>query len=168
MTGLHLGIWKSKDMRQKSALIRVRMAVAEDASAVAAVLERAFIEYRESYTEDGFNATVLTKDKVEARMAEGPMWVALDHEEIVGTVAAVSKGEALHVRSMGIVPAARGQRIGELLLKNVEAFAMARGHEQMTLSTTPFLSRAIRLYERLAFNAATEALPICLGRRSLP
>jgi predicted N-acetyltransferase YhbS len=155
-------------MRQKPSEIRVRMAVAEDASAVAAVLERAFIEHRASYTEDGFNATVLTKDKVEARMAEGPMWVALDNGEIVGTVAAVSKGEVLHVRGMAIVPAARGKRIGKLMLKNVEAFAMARGHERMTLSTTPFLSRQFICMSVLAFNAATEALPICLGRRSLP
>jgi GNAT superfamily N-acetyltransferase len=127
------------------------MAVAEDASAVATVLERAFMEYRESYTQDGFIATVLTKDKVETRMTEGPMWVALDNEEIVGTVAAVSQGEALYVRSMGIVPEARGKRIGELLLKNVEAYAIGDGHHRMILSTTPFLSRAIRLYERFGF-----------------
>jgi ribosomal protein S18 acetylase RimI-like enzyme len=52
---------------------------------------------------------------------------------------------------MAILPAARGKRIGELMLKDVEAFGMARGHERMTLSTTPFLSRAIRLYERFGF-----------------
>jgi ribosomal protein S18 acetylase RimI-like enzyme len=138
-------------MKQKPSQIEVRMAGAEDASAVAAVLKRAFIEYRESYTQDGFIATVLTKDKVETHMTEGPMWVALDSEEIVGTVAAVSQGEVLYVRSMGIVPKARGKRIGELLLKNVEAFAMAHRHKRMTLSTTPFLSRAIRLYERFGF-----------------
>ena len=143
-------------MKQKPSQIDVRMAVAEDASAIAAVLERAFREYRESYTQDGFIATVLAEDKIATRMAQGPMWVALDNEEIVGTVAAVSKGEALHVRSMGIVPEARGKRIGELLLKNVEAFAMAQRHQRMTLSTTPFLSRAIRLYERFGFQPSAE------------
>jgi ribosomal protein S18 acetylase RimI-like enzyme len=127
------------------------MVVAEDASAVAAVLEHAFMEYRESYTHAGFIATVLTKDKVETRMTEGPMWVALDSEEIVGTVAAVSQGESLYIRSMGIVPEARGKRIGELLLKNMEAYAIGHGYHRMILSTTPFLSRAIHLYERFGF-----------------
>jgi hypothetical protein len=37
--------------------IKVRMAAADDASAVATVLERAFNEYRESYTHGGFIAT---------------------------------------------------------------------------------------------------------------
>jgi GNAT superfamily N-acetyltransferase len=141
------------------------MAAAEDASAVAAVLERAFMEYRESYTPDGFIATVLTKDKVKTRMTEGPMWVALDSEEIVGTVAAVSQGEALYVRSMGIVPEARGKRIGEVLLKNVEAYAIRHGHHRMILSTTPFPSRAIVCMSGLAFNRVKEALRICSGRR---
>ncbi len=128
----------------------------EDAASVASVLEKAFVEYRSSYTDGGFTATVLTKEKVEARMNEGPMWVALYNEAIVGTVAAVVKGEALHVRSMGIVPTARGKRIGELLLKHVESFASTSGHKRMTLSTTPFLSRAIRLYERFGFERSNE------------
>jgi len=136
--------------------IEVRMAMLEDAAAVASVLEKAFTEYRPSYTDDGFAATVLTKEKVETRMNEGQMWVALYNKAIVGTVAAVAKGEALSVRGMGIVPAARGKRIGELLLDHVESFASARGHKRMTLSTTPFLSRAIRLYERFGFQRSNE------------
>ena len=136
--------------------IEVRMAMREDAALVASVLERAFIEYRSSYTDGGFAATVLTKDNVETRLNEGPMWVALCEQAIVGTVAAVAKGESLHVRSMGIVPTARCKRIGELLLNHVESFAFARGHKRMTLSTTPFLSRAIRLYERFGFQRSKE------------
>jgi uncharacterized protein len=141
---------------QGTPAIEVRMAMPEDAALVASVLEEAFIEYRPSYTDGGFAATVLTKDNIETRMNEGPMWVALCNEAIVGTVAAVAKGEALHVRGMGIVPTARGKRIGELLLKHVETFASARGHERMTLSTTPFLFRAIRLYERCGFQRSSE------------
>jgi GNAT superfamily N-acetyltransferase len=79
------------------------------------------------------------------------MWVAVVNAQIVGTVAAVSKGEALYVRGMGIVPAARGKKIGELLLKHVEEFARRQGHTRMTLSTTPFLARAISLYEHFGF-----------------
>jgi nitroimidazol reductase NimA-like FMN-containing flavoprotein (pyridoxamine 5'-phosphate oxidase superfamily)/GNAT superfamily N-acetyltransferase len=136
--------------------IEIRSAKPEDSAQVASVLESAFAEYRSSYTDVGFAATVLTKTKVEARMAEGPMWVALQNGVIVGTVAALSKGEALHVRGMGIVPAARGKQIGELLLKHIEDFARRQGHTRMTLSTTPFLARAISLYEHFGFERSDE------------
>ena len=82
---------------------------------------------------------------------EGPVWVAVRDRRVVGTVAAVPRGPELYVRSMAVVPSARGQRAGESLLKRVEEFASAHGYERLTLTTTPFLSRAIRLYERAGF-----------------
>jgi nitroimidazol reductase NimA-like FMN-containing flavoprotein (pyridoxamine 5'-phosphate oxidase superfamily)/GNAT superfamily N-acetyltransferase len=142
--------------RNGAPAIEIRVATREDSGQVASVLESAFAEYRSSYTEGGFAATVISKDKVEARMAEGPMWIALHDGVVVGTVAAVSKGEALHVRGMGIVPAARGKKIGERLLKHVEELARRQGHTRMTLSTTPFLARAISLYEYFGFERSAE------------
>jgi nitroimidazol reductase NimA-like FMN-containing flavoprotein (pyridoxamine 5'-phosphate oxidase superfamily)/GNAT superfamily N-acetyltransferase len=143
--------------KRKVSEIDIRLAIPDDASAVSGVLEKAFIEYRELYSPEGFAATVITADKVTERMVGGPMWIALYNDEIVGTVAAVSNGEALHVRGMGIVPVARGKRIGELLLNQVEAFAATHSHLRMTLHTTPFLSRAIRLYKRFGFQRSKEA-----------
>jgi uncharacterized protein len=131
--------------------VMIRRAGSQDAAAVASILEKAFVEYRELYTEKGYAATVLTAEDVKARMAEGPIWVALDSAQIVGTVAAVAKDEGLYLRSMAIVPEARGKRIGKLLLKQVERFAVTHGHKEMTLNTTPFLSRAIALYEHFGF-----------------
>ena len=136
--------------------IELRIAKPEDAGAVASVLESAFAEYRSFYSEAGFAATAITKDQVEARMNEGPMWVAVDGDVIIGTVAAVSNGEALHVRGMGIVPAARGRKIGELLLTHVAEFARAQQHTRMILNTTPFLAQAISLYERFGFERTDE------------
>jgi nitroimidazol reductase NimA-like FMN-containing flavoprotein (pyridoxamine 5'-phosphate oxidase superfamily)/GNAT superfamily N-acetyltransferase len=136
--------------------IEIRVAAPEDSEQVASVLESAFAEYRSSYTDGGFAATVITRDKVEARMNEGPMWIALQDGVIVGAVAAVSRAEALHVRGMGIVPEARGKKIGELLLKHVEEFALRQEHTRMTLNTTPFLARAIRLYEHFGFRQSDE------------
>ena len=89
-------------------------------------------------------------------MNEGPMWVALYDEAIVGAVAAVSKGAALYVRGMGIVPAARGKGIGELLLEHVENLACVQSYKRMILSTTPFLIRAIKLYEQFGFVRSSE------------
>ncbi len=79
------------------------------------------------------------------------MWVALLKGEVVGTVSVVPQGQALYVRSMAILPAARGNRIGEKLLTQIEEFAIANGYKRLLLSTTPFLDRAIHLYEKFVF-----------------
>jgi len=135
----------------------------QDAAAVASVLEKAFIEYRELYTARGYAATVITADEVNARMAEGPIWVAIQNSEIVGTLGALAKGEALYIRGMGIAPEARGKRIGESLLLHAENFAVDHGHQKITLNTTPFLSRAIALYEHFGFVRSIEPTPDLFG-----
>jgi len=131
--------------------VEVRRAVREDVVAIAAVLLESFEEFRPLYTPGGFAATTPTSDQVAARFDEGPVWVALFAGGIVGTVAAVPRTNGLYVRSMAVVPSARGLGIGESLLNEVEAFAHSKGCERMFLSTTPFLVGAIRLYERFGF-----------------
>ena len=123
---------------------------------IASALYDSFKEYEPLYTPGGFKATTPTADVIRPRIDEGPMWVALQDGVIVGTIAAVPKGESLYIRSMAILPSARGHRIGELLLRHVEDFALAQGHRRMFLSTTPFLARAIRLYEKWGFQRTDE------------
>ncbi|HEY6244778.1 MAG TPA: GNAT family N-acetyltransferase [Pyrinomonadaceae bacterium] len=130
---------------------QIRPANIDEASAISDLLEAAFTEYRSLYTREGYNATAITADEVTKRMSEGPMWVAVLDDQIVGTVAAVAKNDSLYIRGMAIVPDARGKRIGEELLRHVEKFAVDEGYERLTLSTTPFLNRAIRLYETFGF-----------------
>jgi GNAT superfamily N-acetyltransferase len=89
-------------------------------------------------------------------MKEGPVWTAVQTGTIVGTAAAVPRGEDLYIRGMAILPSARGQRIGELLLEHIESFASVRGYKRLVLSTTPFLTRAIRLYEHFGFRRSPE------------
>ncbi|HEU0176665.1 MAG TPA: GNAT family N-acetyltransferase [Blastocatellia bacterium] len=138
---------------QKQLKIDVRIAGAGDAPSIASVLHESFLEYRSLYTPEGFSATTLTSSEIEDRLHldEGPTWVALCEDLIVGTVSAVVKGESIFIRSMAILPTARGQGIGELLLTQIESFALERGCARLFLNTTPFLSRAIRLYERFGF-----------------
>jgi len=57
---------------------------------------------------------------------------------------------------MAVVPSARGQGIGKILLEEVETFARAGGFRRMVLSTTPFLDDAIRLYERFGFKRTAD------------
>jgi GNAT superfamily N-acetyltransferase len=89
-------------------------------------------------------------------MNEGPLWVAALADTIVGTVSALSKGDALYIRGMAVLPVARGQKIGELLLMQIESFAFAHGYKRLILSTTPFLTRAIRLYEQFGFRRSSD------------
>ncbi len=131
--------------------IFVRRATESDADSVASVLSESFVEYRPLYTPRGYAATTPTAEQIRARWDEGPIWVATSAGSVVGTVSAVPRGRELYVRSMAVVPAARGHRVGESLLGHVEEFATANGCARMSLTTTPFLFRAIRLYERAGF-----------------
>ena len=148
-------------MSANDAGIQIRAANANDVPAIAAVLRAAFLEYEPLYTPGGFAATTPSADQIHQRLSEGPIWVALQAGDIVGTVSAVPKGQACYVRGMAIVPAARGRHIGEHLLEQVEQFALAQDAERLYLSTTPFLDRAIRLYERWGFHRSED------GPRSL-
>jgi GNAT superfamily N-acetyltransferase len=138
-------------MERSKPIIQLREAVGDDAHSIASVLHESFVEYKSQYTDEAFAATCPTKEQIIGRLSEGPAWVALIDGVLVGTVAAVDKGDALYIRGMAVLPAARGQAIGELLLKQIESFAVAQGYKHLALSTTPFLARAIRLYEQFGF-----------------
>jgi GNAT superfamily N-acetyltransferase len=138
-------------MTPNSPDLQIRLAAPEDATAIAEVLRAAFAEYAQLYTPEGLAATTPSSERIAGRFAEGPVWVAEAEGVIIATVAAVPRGEALYVRSMAALPSARGRGVGRLLFAEVERHARAEGHARLTLSTTPFLARAIRLYESLGF-----------------
>jgi len=139
------------------------MAVPDDASSIASILHRSFVEYEFSYTAEAFAATISTPAQIRERFAEGPIWVALQGEIIVGTVSAVPQDEALYIRSMAVDPAARAKGIGGELLKYAEEFAIKNGFKRLLLSTTPFLSRAIGLYEQCGFSESDEGAKDLFG-----
>ncbi|HEX6732114.1 MAG TPA: GNAT family N-acetyltransferase [Pyrinomonadaceae bacterium] len=134
----------------------VRLANASDAEALASIMLLAFAEYRQQYTTDGFAATAITSEEVLSRMRQGPVFVAVIDDEIVGTASVVKKDDYLYVRGMAVLPERRGNRIGELLLTQIEEYAAREGCKRLFLSTTPFLDRAIRLYEKFGFNRTEE------------
>ena len=136
--------------------IFIRLATAADLPEVAALMHASFVEYRSLYTEEAFLATTPTSEQLGSRMQEGPIWVVTTGENKVGTVSAVVRGNDIYIRGMAVLPDARGHRLGELLLKHVEEFGRKRKCKRQVLSTTPFLLRAIRLYERTAFQRTDE------------
>src|SRR5437879_10430408 len=116
--------------------VRVRRAGRNDAPAIALVLQVAFAEYKSLYTRAAFAATTPAAEEIARRLGEGPTWIALLHRAVVGTVSAVSRGEALYVRSMAVVPDLRGRGVGRLLLEQVERYAGEQGFRWRELSTT--------------------------------
>ncbi len=126
---------------------QIRLALPTDFPAIASVLLQSFAEFEPLYTPGGFTATTPTAEQVTARWHEGPVWVSLLNSEIIGTVSIVPDGNSLYVRSMAVLPAARGHHLGKLLLDHIELYAREHGHNRLYLSTTPFLHRAIHLYE---------------------
>jgi GNAT superfamily N-acetyltransferase len=139
-------------MIELSMSVIVRRAAPEDAQQITEILLRSFEEFRPLYTEGGFHATTPAAEIIRARIeTEGPSWVATIGDETVGTVSAVKRGGGLYVRSMGVLPSERGKGIAASLLATVEAYAAEQGIRVLTLTTTPFLDSAIRLYERYGF-----------------
>jgi ribosomal protein S18 acetylase RimI-like enzyme len=134
----------------------IRRARIDESPTIASILHHAFAEYEPLYTPAAFTATTPTSDQIQKRWKEGPVWVAVQNVNFVGTVAAVPKHEGLYIRSMAVLPRTRGQGIAEQLLRVTESYAVAAQHRLLFLSTTPFLTSAIRLYERFGFRASDE------------
>jgi ribosomal protein S18 acetylase RimI-like enzyme len=132
-------------------LALVRTARIADAQVISAVLRAAFTPFVALYTRAGFEATVVQPIEVEARMGEGPVWVAEIGGEVVGTVSAVLRHPALYVRGMAVIPAIQRCGIGDRLLRQVEHFGRENGVARLELTTTPFLVAALQLYERHGF-----------------
>jgi GNAT superfamily N-acetyltransferase len=143
--------------------IEIRRSGPNDAQTIAEVLHASFMEFKALYTDLGFAATTPCAETVVMRMSEGPVWVAQLEGSITGTVAAVVKDESVYVRGMAVLPAARGSGIGAKLLQQVEDWAGTEFHARIFLSTTPFLTSAIRLYERFGFRRTDDRLHDLFG-----
>jgi putative acetyltransferase len=144
--------------------LQIRLATVGDAPTIAEVLRAAFADYAALYTPGGLAATAPPAERIAQRRGEGPVWVAMkDDGRIIGTVAAVPRDGGLYVRSMAVLPAARGRGAGRLLFAEVERYARVEGFTRLFLSTTPFLTRAMRLYESLGFQRTNDGPHDLLG-----
>jgi len=143
-------LWQ-QSMKRNGLALHIRLAEARNATAIASVLFESFVEYQACYTPAAFTATTPTPAQIQSRLSEGPVWVVCHQDVLVGTISAVPQGAGLYLRSMAVLPNARGYGVGSVLLQHVEQFAVAQGDQYLLLSTTPFLTHAIRLYEQVGF-----------------
>ncbi len=144
-------------------LPQIRLSEPSEAAHISAVLRESFIDYEALYTPQGFAATTPTIEQVLERFKEGAVWAAVLGSKIVGTVSAVLHADHLYVRGMAVLPMARGKGAGDLLLEEIERFARRNNRSRLVLSTTPFLVRAIRLYQRHGFRRTGECVQDLFG-----
>jgi len=119
-------------------------------------LHEAFVEFKSLYTDGGFSATTPDPAQILVRMNEGPAWLAMHSDIALGTVAALVKAQSAYIRGMAVLPSARASGVGAALLRHVEDWAASQGCSRLFLNTTPFLSAAIRLYEKFGFRRTGE------------
>lgn len=135
----------------KTAAVHWRLAAPEDGENISNVLSEAFWEFRHLYTEKAMEATVITPEEARRRMAEGPVWLVELDGETVATASVLLKEEEAYLRGMAVLPAARGLKIGLALLLEAEKFALTNHCGRLFLRTTPYLHKAIQLYEQFGF-----------------
>lgn len=129
----------------------VRLGVAAEASTIAALLLEAFEPYRSAYTYDAFEYTTPTAEIIKPRFAEGPIWLAVDNDEAIGTVSVLAEDERFYIRSMAVKPSAQGRGVGQQLLDTLEQYARELGFSKLYLYTTFVLPAARPMYEKTDF-----------------
>lgn len=131
--------------------IIIRMATDQDSENITSLLFEAFKEFEHLYSKEAFAATVISPAEVSRRMQEGPLWVAELDGKILGTVSLLPRDNEAYVRGMAVLPAAQGLKIGLKLMQQAEQFGLENHFSRLFLRTTPYLHKAIKLYEQFGF-----------------
>ena len=144
---------------RKVSQLEIRLAVPGDEELIASLILEAFLPFKDEYTPGAFEYTAATADKIQERFAEGPMWLAMEGEEAVGTVSGLPEEDRYYIRSMAVSPNAQRRGVGQKLLEALEADARQRGYAKLYLYTTFVLPGAKRLYEKNGFYVLRETPP---------
>ena len=100
-----------------------------------------------------------------ARAADAELLVAIDSDELLGTVTFVPSGGALseisradesEFRMLAVAPAAQGRGIGTALLRHVLDASRAAGLRAVVCSSQPAMRAAHTIYTRLGFERLPE------------
>jgi GNAT superfamily N-acetyltransferase len=146
--------------KKASALeVDLRLAKPGDEEIISSLLFEAFAPFRAQYTPDAFDYTAASVETIRDRFAEGPIWLAYDGDEPVGTVSGLPEDDRFYIRSMAVKPSAQGKRVGQTLLGALEVFARESGFTKLYLYTTFVLPAARPLYEKNGFYVLRETPP---------
>jgi DNA-binding MarR family transcriptional regulator/GNAT superfamily N-acetyltransferase len=139
----------ASDRARRQAVIR--RATAADAEAISRILGQSFGDQRHEFTAEAFAASTPPPTAIAERIATHPVWVAEADHDVVGTMSAAVHPPSLLVRSLAVLPEARGAGIAAELLDQAERYARHHDLERLELDTTPFQTAAAKVYERFGF-----------------
>ena len=131
---------------------KISKASISDAQQIHEVLEASFREVKNSYTSGAYERTVVPHKEIIERIKEGPVWIALNGNEIVGTAGGVIQGNQFYIRGMAVIPKMRKQNIGYTLLRYSEEYALENACKFLTLITNPHINKALALYKKFGFS----------------
>ena len=119
-----------------------------DGRAARALFERYMELVRERLQDDGFAPAQRIFATADAFTAAGGAWLVayLDGRAVGCAGLRTLQPGVGEIKRMFVAAPARGQGIGRLLLRELEARALAAGHERVRLLTTPVLAEARALY----------------------
>jgi ribosomal protein S18 acetylase RimI-like enzyme len=137
----------------------VRRAVPADFDAVGEITARSYVQ--DGHLPPGVDYIATLRD-AGARAREAELWVAVEDGsgQVLGSVtfaapgtpyAEVSAGDEGEFRMLAVSHAARGQGVGEALVRRCIDRARELGLSGLAMSTQPSMAPAHRVYERLGF-----------------
>jgi ribosomal protein S18 acetylase RimI-like enzyme len=139
--------------------VEIRRAAIEDSDAISALLRETFGLFESEYTAEAFAYTTPPAETIRGRFVEGPIWVAVGDDLIIGTVSGLPEPDRFYIRSMAIKPGYQRLGIGQKLLETLEAHAREAGYRKLYLYTTFVLPGAKLLYEKNGFYVLRETSP---------
>jgi len=131
--------------------IIIRLADFSDATDIADLLKDSFSEYKKLYTKRAFTETILGVYKIKERVYNKRTWIILVDGVIRGTISLIPAHDTMYIKSVAVAPMARGRGLGKLMLEHAEHEAKRMRLRYLELTTTHFLSEALRLYENFGF-----------------
>ena len=139
--------------------VEYRLARPDESDAISELLLESFGLFEAEYTSGAFKFTTPSADEVRGRFDEGPIWVAMDRDTMIGTVSGLPETDRFYVRSMAVRPDAQRLGLGQRMLEVLEAFARDNDFKRIYLYTTHVLPGAKRLYEKNGFYVLRETAP---------
>lgn len=147
---------------------RIRDSRASDRSGIEAVTLAAYEQYAalmpahwEGYRQNIVSTLAAAPPDQQIVAEEGDRLVGAVLLQPAGSVIARPGGGSItlaspEVRLLAVAPAARGQGVGVMLMRECIRRARQVGAPAVTLHTTDMMAAAMRLYERLGFRRAPE------------
>jgi ribosomal protein S18 acetylase RimI-like enzyme len=134
--------------------IKIRRARENDIPALLLVLNQAFNTLRNrGYPKKAIEAAIPSPSVIQQRLLSPKtvVFVAMNKDQIIGTVTGTAQFEYLHVRSLAVDPRFQRYGVGYRLMTKLENRAQIKNCNKLFVQTAWAMSEAINLYRRLKF-----------------